>query len=111
MIANRLLVLIAVFCGTGSNRASFAQAQVALSSEGQAWLRTTISSGSSDLRWPDFSDYRKHVKKFYELNGDSLWWVKGMEPTTQARQVIALMLQAGQKGLSADDYDGSRWSD
>ena len=35
----------------------------------------------------------------------------GMEPTPQARQVIALMLQAGQKGLSADDYDGSRWSD
>jgi murein L,D-transpeptidase YcbB/YkuD len=25
--------------------------------------------------------------------------------------MIALMLQAGQKGLSADDYDGSRWSD
>ena len=34
-----------------------------------------------------------------------------MEPTTQARQAIALMLQASQKGLSADDYDGSRWSD
>jgi murein L,D-transpeptidase YcbB/YkuD len=110
MIANRLLVLIAL-CGAGPKSAISAQAQVALSSEGQAWLRTTISSGSSDLRWPDFSDYRKHVKKFYELNGDSLWWVKGMEPTTQARQVIALMLQAGQKGLSADDYDGSRWSD
>jgi murein L,D-transpeptidase YcbB/YkuD len=110
MIANRLLVLI-VLCGAGSKSASSAQAQVALSSEGQARLRTTISSGSSDLRWPDFSDYRKHVKKFYEFNGDSLWWVKGMEPTAQARQVIALMLQAGQKGLSADDYDGSRWSD
>jgi L,D-transpeptidase YcbB len=104
MIANRLLVLI-VLCGAGSKSASSAQAQVALSSEGQARLRTTISSGSSDLRWPDFSDYRKHVKKFYEFNGDSLWWVKGMEPTAQARQVIALMLQAGQKGLSADDYD------
>ncbi len=110
MIANRLLVLIAL-CGAGSKSASSAQALVALGSEGQAWLRTTISSGSSDLRWPDFSDYRKHVKKFYELNGDSLWWVKGMEPTAQARQVIAVMLQAGQKGLSADDYDGSRWSD
>ena len=34
-----------------------------------------------------------------------------MEPTPQARQVIALMLQADQKGLSADDYDGSRWND
>jgi hypothetical protein len=34
-----------------------------LSAEGQAWLRTAISSGASDLRWPDFSDYSKHVKK------------------------------------------------
>ena len=51
------------------------------------------------------------MKKFYELNGNSLWWVNGMEPTPQARQVIALMLQADQKGLSADDYDGSRWND
>jgi murein L,D-transpeptidase YcbB/YkuD len=110
MIVNRLLMLIAL-CGAGSESAIFAQAQVALSSEGQAWLHTTITSGSSDLRWPDFSDYRKHVKKFYELNGDSLRWVKGMEPTAQARQLIALMLQAGQKGLSVDDYDGSRWSD
>jgi len=117
------LVLIALFCGFGSNSARSAQTQLAasggnvarspvLSAEGQAWLRTAISNGSfPDLRWPDFSDYSKHVKKFYEFNGDSLWWVKGMEPTAQARQVIALMLQADQKGLSADDYDASRWND
>ena len=117
------LVLIVLFCGSGCNSTSSAQTQLAtstsnsartpeLSSEGQAWLRTAISSGSfPDLRWPDFSDYSQHVKKFYELNGDSLWWVKGMEPTPQARQVIALMLQADQKGLSADDYDGPRWND
>jgi L,D-transpeptidase YcbB len=82
-----------------------------LSAEDQAWLGGTISSGNfADLRWPDFSDYREHVRKFYEFNGYSSWWVKGMEPTPQARQVIALLLQAGQKGLSAEDYDGSRWS-
>lgn len=34
-----------------------------------------------------------------------------MEPTPQARQVIALMLQAEEKGLSSDDYDGPRWND
>ncbi|HTP05697.1 MAG TPA: L,D-transpeptidase family protein [Nitrospirota bacterium] len=83
-----------------------------LSSEGQAWLGDVISRGSfSDLRWPDFSDCSKNVKKFYEFNGDSLWWVKGMEPTEQARQVIALLLKADQKGLSVEDYDGSRWND
>lgn len=99
------LVLIALSCIS-------AQAQVALNSTDQAWLRTAISSGTfSDLRWPDFSDYSKHLQKFYDFNGGSLWWVKGMEPTPQARQLIALLVQAGQKGLSADDYDGPRWSD
>jgi murein L,D-transpeptidase YcbB/YkuD len=118
-----LLVLFVLMCGSEQNVARPVWAQLAtssnasarglkLSSEGQAWLRTAIDAGSSpDLRWPDFSDYAKHVKKFYDLNGDSFWWVDGMEPTPQARQVIALMLQADQKGLSADDYDGSRWND
>ena len=75
-------------------------------------LRNSIVSGNlPDLRWPDFSDYTKHVQKFYELGGNSLWWVKDMQPTPQARQLIALMLQADQKGLSSEDYDGARWSD
>jgi len=118
----RPLVLIALLCGT-FHLASSAQAPLAtsgmtgksmpeLSSQSQVWLRAAINAGNfPDLRWPDFSDYSKHVEKFYELNGGSLWWVKGMEPTPQARQVIALMLQADQKGLSADDYDGPRWND
>jgi L,D-transpeptidase YcbB len=83
-----------------------------LSSDGQASLRAIIQAGNlSDLRWPDFSDYTKHVQKFYELYGYSLPWVRGTEPTAQAQQVIALLLQADQKGLAAEDYDGPRWSD
>jgi murein L,D-transpeptidase YcbB/YkuD len=116
------LVLIVLFCESGFTSTNPAQIQPAtsstsvrpqeLSSEGQAWLREAISAGSfADLRWPDFSDYRRYVEKFYEFNGDSLWWVKGMEPTAQARRVIAVMLQADQKGLSAEDYDGPRWND
>jgi L,D-transpeptidase YcbB len=118
-----LLVVLLLFCGSEQIVARPARDQLAtssnasarglkLSSEGQTWLHAAINAGSSpDLRWPDFSDYAGHVKKFYDLNGDSFWWVDGMEPTPQARQVIALMLQADQKGLSADDYDGSRWND
>jgi murein L,D-transpeptidase YcbB/YkuD len=103
------LVWIVVLCGLGSNSAGSAKA-AELSSEGQAWLRTSITAGNlSDLRWPDSSDYSKHVQKFYD-DGYSCRWVKGMEPTAQARQAIAILLQAGQKGLSADDYDGPRWS-
>ena len=116
------LVLMALLCGT-FHLASSAQTQLAtsgiaststeeLSSQSQVWLQAAINAGSlPDLRWPDFSDYSKHVEKFYEFNRNSLLWVSGMEPTTQARQVIALMLQADQKGLSADDYDGPRWND
>lgn len=118
-----LAVLMVLVCGSASSspiatrifrstsNPSAARAQE-VSSEGQTWLRAAITSGSfADLRWPDFNDYRNHVQKFYELNGNSLSWVQGMEPTPQAREVIGLLLQADQKGLSADDYDGSKWSD
>ena len=83
-----------------------------LSSNGQASLRAIIQAGNlSDLRWPDFSDYDKHVQKFYESYGYSLPWVRGMQPTAQAEEIISLLLQAEQKGLAAEDYDGPRWSD
>ena len=81
-------------------------------SEAQTWLRATISNGRlPELRWPDFSDHSKHLQKFYQLNGYSSWWTSDNEPTPQARQMIALFQEAGQKGLSPDDYDGPRWSD
>jgi murein L,D-transpeptidase YcbB/YkuD len=83
-----------------------------LSSDGQASLRAIIQAGNlSDLRWPDFSDYKKHMQNFYESYGYSLPWVRGTEPTAQAQQVIALLLQAEQKRLAAEDYDGPRWSE
>jgi murein L,D-transpeptidase YcbB/YkuD len=82
-----------------------------LSPQGQSALQAIIQSGKlSDLRWPDFSDYDKHLQKFYGSYAYSLPWVRGMEPTAQAQQVIAILLQAEQKGLSADDYDGPRWA-
>ena len=83
-----------------------------LSPEARQWLTSTIASGNlSDLRWYDFSDYSQHLRKFYDLNGESLWWSRGYESTPQARQLIALLRQADQKGLAADDYDGPRWPD
>jgi murein L,D-transpeptidase YcbB/YkuD len=106
--------------GIGSARSARTQSEASvrsatpaqqLSSESQASLRAIIQAGNlSDLRWPDFSDYEKHMQKFYELYGYSLPWVRGTEPTTQAQQVIALLLQAEQKGLAAEDYDGPLWS-
>jgi len=75
-------------------------------------LRGMVQSGNlAELRWPNFSDYTKHVTKFYEAYGYALPWVREMQPTAQAQQVIAALLDADQKGLSAEDYDGARWKD
>jgi len=90
--------------------ASAAQAQDALSPAGGAWLHAAISSGRSDLRWPDFTDYAGDVARLYALNGNALLWVKGLAPTPQALQMIALLQAADRKGLSPDDYDGGRWT-
>ena len=103
----RILSSALLMCALTSGSA---HAQGAPSAAEQTWLRTTITSGTlADLRWPNFSDYSKHLQKFYDFNGNSLWWVQGMEPTPQARQVIALLNQSGLKGLTPDDYDGPRW--
>ena len=94
-----------------SNSASTATPPQQISPEGRAALQTIIQVGNlPDLRWPNFSDYTKHLQKFYNSYGYSLPWVRGMEPSPQARQLIALLLQAEQKGLNLDNYDGPRWS-
>jgi L,D-transpeptidase YcbB len=107
-------------CGLGSPKPGLAQVQASaqsaavpqqLSPDGQTSLRATIQAGNlPDLRWPDFADYGKHLQKFYDSYGYSLPWVSGMAPTSQAREVIAVLLKAETRGLSSDDYDGSRWT-
>ena len=95
-----------------ANSSTTAATAQQLSPDAQAWLSTAVTQGRfAELRWPNFSDYVKHIKKFYELNGYSLWWVKGQEPTPQARQIIALLLKSDMKGLSPDDYDSGRWNE
>jgi murein L,D-transpeptidase YcbB/YkuD len=123
------LVLLLLFAGvalvscqgTTAARDARAQAQSTaspagppqqLSPEGQASLQAIIRAGNlPELRWPNFSDYGAHVQKFYDSYGDALPWVRGMQPTPEAQQMIAILLNADQKGLSADDYDGPRWSE
>ena len=121
-LATLLIAIAALLCGPGidsagrankqpENSVKFAMPGQELSAGSQASLRAIVQAGSlADLRWPDFSDYEKHVQKFYESYSYSLPWVREMEPTPQARQVISALLEADQKGLSAEDYDGSRWA-
>lgn len=104
------MVFGALFCSVGAIAQSVSTATSGLSAEGQTWLHQALdSSNSADLRWPNFIDYSQHLKKFYGFNRYSLWWVNDGQPTVPARQVIAVLRQAELKGLSPEDYDGSRW--
>lgn len=83
-----------------------------LSPAGQSSLRAVIDGAKlPDMRWPDFADYQKDVKIFYDSFDKRLPWVRDFEPASQARAAIALLSKADQEGLSADDYDGSLWTD
>ncbi len=77
-----------------------------------AALREIVAAGRlSDLRWPDFSDYKIHVANFYDSSGYAPAWLRDNDPTRQALAVIDVLKQADAKGLNAEDYDGSRWAD
>jgi hypothetical protein len=70
-------------------------------------LRAIVESGRlSELQWQNFSDYQKPVKKFYETGNYELAWIRAGKPTAQALELIAILEDAAEKGLSSKDYDG-----
>ena len=72
--------------------------------------KTLVSQGNLDgMRWPNFSDYRSWLQKFYEPSGYAPAWVQGSAPSPQALSMIELFRNAWQKGLEPEDYDASRW--
>ena len=112
-----LAVLFAAGCSPGStpgNGAARATRQAVLeplSARGQQELRTIVDSGHlAELQWPDFSDYGKWVKEFYESGAYELAWTHGGKPTAQASELITILDDAGAKGLDSKDYDGERWA-
>jgi murein L,D-transpeptidase YcbB/YkuD len=115
-----LAIILVFFCTCGADSSGRLRAQSAgsgsanapmqLTPDGKALLHSIIDAGNlPDLRWPNFSDYRELMTDFYSEFGYALPWIHDSEPTPQARAVIAVLLQASSKGLSADDYDGLRW--
>jgi len=71
-----------------------------------------VESGKlTDLRWPDFSNLRTHVKSFYEPASYAPGWTIHGVPTDPARSLIRVFQEADTKGLDPEDYDGSRWAD
>jgi len=112
-------LLAALCCGattspafaTSSPAATSSAAQAAgAATQGPGDLGALIAAGTlPDLRWPNFTDCRDDVKKFYESGGNSLAWIQNGKASAQAVSMILLFQNAASKGLNPDDYDASRW--
>ena len=78
--------------------------------DGRAALCRLVASGNlPTLRWPEFSDYKTRVQRFYEP--DYIFgWTRDGKLTGQATAVIAALATADTKGLNSVDYDGPRWA-
>lgn len=73
-------------------------------------IQNLVTSGNLEgMRWPNFSDYRSLLQKFYEPAGYASAWVRGAQPSPQALLLIERFRDAGKKGLDPEDYDASRW--
>ncbi len=87
-------------------------AQQGVDSGVSSQVREIVSSGQLPvLRWPDFSDYREHLRNFYQPANYTLAWTRDGRPTPQALAIIDLLKQADNRGLDPEDYDGSRWAE
>lgn len=102
------LALVAVLWTVAAMSQVATSSPAATSTKGE--LATLIAAGTlPDLRWPNFTDYRADVKKFYDSGSNSLAWIQTGQPRPQALAMIELFKQASRKGLNPDDYDAARW--
>jgi murein L,D-transpeptidase YcbB/YkuD len=117
-----LAALIAALCCGATTSLAFAAGSPApaptpnaappasTAAQGPGDLGALIAAGTlADLRWPNFTDYRDDVKKFYDSGGNSIAWIQNGKPSPQALSMILLFQNASSKGLNPDDYDASRW--
>jgi murein L,D-transpeptidase YcbB/YkuD len=75
-------------------------------------IQSLVASGNLDgMRWPNFSDYRTWLQKFYEPAGYAPAWVQAGQPIPQALSLIEVFKDAWKKGLDPEDYDASRWEE
>jgi murein L,D-transpeptidase YcbB/YkuD len=82
----------------------------ALATPPQNEMASLINSGSlPDLERPAFNAYQQQLNKFYQEGGYALVWLRDRQPTPQAQALVSEFKQAQLKGLTADDYDATRW--
>lgn len=73
-------------------------------------IQNLVTSGNLEgMRWPNFSDYRSWLQKFYQPAGYAPAWVQGAQPVPQALSLIEVFRDSWRKGLNPEDYDASRW--
>src|SRR5579862_3395866 len=83
---------------------------VCASSGQTSQIQDLVTSGNLEgMRWPNFTDYRGWLQKFYAPAGYAPAWVQGTQPVPQALALVERFKDAGKKGLDPEDYDASRW--
>ena len=103
-----MVTALAVLAWMGAT--SLPHGTAAASPQDGASLQAIVASGRlSDLRWPDFSDYKPSLTNFYGPTGYAPAWTAAGQPTAQALAMIGVFNAAAKKGLQPEDYDASRW--
>ena len=114
-------LIVTLYCGAAGGHSFAASSAAARSTanagqpasgapQGPGDLGALVAAGTlPDLRWPNFTDYRDSVKKFYDAGGYSLAWIQNGKASHQAVSMILLFQQAASKGLNPEDYDAPRW--
>lgn len=107
-------ILLLVLNGCWRNSGSQAYVQVDVTSTGvppgphrlsadcEASLRNFLNTAEMpDLHWPNFANYQKEAKEFYDAASRTLPWIDQGKPTSQARAIIHSLKNAADKELPA----------
>ena len=75
--------------------------------------RATIAARVRETRHPwlrraSFPSFRDELEGLYAPRGYAPLWLDGARPIAEAGEAIAVLADAGEKGLDPDDYDGAR---
>jgi murein L,D-transpeptidase YcbB/YkuD len=86
-----------------------APATAALEQNTEQLKAITASGTLSDLRWPNFADYRQSTQELYKAVSYAPVWVRDGQASPQAQAMIAELVSSQKRGLIPEDYDASRW--
>jgi len=62
-----------------------------------------------DMKWPDFSDVRADIKRFYEEHQEMSGWFTERPVADGTRQMATMLAGARSRGLDPTDFEGHKW--